>query len=346
MKIRQFIKHEFVTVDAYHGVSQIRKKIATNSGAVVLIENTPIGYLSPKDLVSHSYNLVIDCMSEKPKLSADLKIQDALKIMEGACSDILLVYEEANFIGILDKGDITNYLVNMLEFNRLNLQGVAHDLKNPISNMMGILHILEQSLENPDDTELLTFAKKACKTANDLITELLKPASDQTQVTLQEKVDLNQLILKCINDIQLNIEKKQIRLKVSPPIDQRAITMGNSVAARRVIDNLLSNAIKFTPDRGQIEIITDINHDHYTISIADSGIGIPEHMKPFLFDKFTAAKRMGTQGEPTTGLGLHTTKMICEQYQIGFDYESTEGKGSIFYLKFPINSLNPSSTLL
>ena len=346
MKIRQFIKHEFATVDAYNGVSQIRKKIATNRGAVVLMENTPIGYLTSKDLVSRPYNLVIDCMSDKPNLSAELNIQDALKIMEDACTDILLVYEEANFIGILDKGDITHHLVNMLEVNHLNLQGVVHDLKNPISNMMGILHILEQSLENPGDTELLIFAKKACKTANDLITELLKPANDQMLTALQEAVDLNQLIIKCINDIQLNIEKKQIQLKVSPPINQKAITMGNSVAARRVIDNLLSNAIKFTPDNGQIEIITDISQDHYTISIADSGIGIPDHMKPYLFDKFTTAKRMGTHGEPTTGLGLHTTKMICEQYQIGFDYESTEGKGSIFYLKFPISSLSKTSTLL
>ncbi len=305
----------------------------------------PIGYITSKDLISRPYNLVVDCLSEKPNLSADLKIKDALKIMEDACTDILLVYEGSIFIGILDKGDIAHHLADMLEVNHVNLQGVVHDLKSPISNMMGILHILEQSLENPGDTELLIFAKKACRTASDLITELLKSENDQTIITLQESVDLNQLIVKCINEIQLNIEKKQIQLKVSLPTNQKAITMGNSVAARRVIDNLLSNAIKFTPDKGQIEIITSIIEDHYTISIADSGIGIPDQMKPYLFDKFTTAKRMGTQGEPTTGLGLHTTKMLCEQYQIGFDYESTEGIGSIFYLKFPIYNLNKSSSL-
>lgn len=336
MKIRPFIKREFVTVDAYNGVSQIRKKVASNSGAVVLMENKPIGFLTPKDLVTNPYNLVIDCMSEKPKLNADLKIQEALKIMEEACTDILLVYEDTDFIGILDKGDITHHLVNILEINHVNLQGVVHDLKNPISNMMGILHILEQSLENPGDAELLIFAKKACKTANDLVAELLKPAVGQTDESLQEPVDLSLLLNRCINDIQLNIDKKHIHLLVTPPTE-KAITMGNVVALRRIIDNLLSNAIKFTPDHGEIEIIATVSDDYCNISIADSGIGIPDHMKPYLFDKFTTAKRKGTQGEPTTGLGLHTTKTICDQYHIGFDFDSTEGKGSTFFLKFPIH---------
>ncbi len=104
----------------------------------------------------------------------------------------------------------------------------------------------------------------------------------------------------------------------------------------QAINNLLSNALKFTSDDGSIEIrITEPDDKNVLITIQDNGIGIPADMQPFLFDKFRKARRVGIHGEPTNGLGMSLIKTIVEWHNGRIWFESTEGKGSTFYVEIP-----------
>lgn len=101
----------------------------------------------------------------------------------------------------------------------------------------------------------------------------------------------------------------------------------------QVITNLLSNALKFTPDSGNIRISVEDKNDNILIKVQDNGIGIPAHLQPFLFDKFTKAGRQGIHGEPSVGLGMSIIKTIVEWHNGQIWFESTEGIGTTFYIE-------------
>lgn len=331
--IAPFIRNEFLTVNAFDGIYDVKHKIISSGGAVVIMDDEPIGLINANDLLAKTHHLVIDCLSEKPKLSRDTKIAEALKLMLDSHSEILPVYEDKKMIGVLHKADMTNHLVDSLERHKQDLQSVVHDLKTPISNIMGIVGILEEMLEDPDHTEILSMAKTACTNAHNLVHELLKPPSHKQLAVQGDFFELRGLLEICANDFQVNLQKKDISLSVILP-EEGKYTYGHAISVRRAIDNILNNAIKFTKQHGSIQLHGLIEGPYCKVTISDNGVGIPEQMKPLLFEKFTAAKRTGTIGESTTGMGLHITMNICEQYGIELDFDSEEGKGTNFYLKF------------
>ncbi len=110
----------------------------------------------------------------------------------------------------------------------------------------------------------------------------------------------------------------------------------NWLTLSSVINNLLSNSLKFTPYDGKIEVsITEPNEKEILIKVKDDGIGIPSDLQPFLFDKFTKARRKGIHGEPTTGLGMSIIKTIVEWHNGRIWFESSEGIGTTFYIEIP-----------
>jgi signal transduction histidine kinase len=331
--IAPFIRNEFLTVNAFDGIYEVKHKIISSGGAVVMMEDEPIGLINANDLLSKTHHLVVDCLSQKPELQRDMRIAEALKIMMDSRSDVLPVYEDKKLIGVLHKGDMTNHLVDSLEKHKQDLQAVVHDLKTPISNIMGIVGILEEMLEDPDHTEILSMAKTACTNAHTLVHELLRPPSHKQLAVQGDFFELRGLLEICANDFQVSLQKKNISLSVVLP-EAEKYSYGHAIAVRRAIDNILNNAIKFTREYGKIELHSVIDGPYCKVSISDNGIGIPEKMKPLLFEKFTAAKREGTIGESTTGMGLHITMNICEQYGIELDFESEEGRGTNFHLRF------------
>ena len=70
------------------------------------------------------------------------------------------------------------------------------------------------------------------------------------------------------------------------------------------------------------------------LQVSDNGIGIPKHLQPHLFEKFTKANRRGTQGESTTGLGLHIVNQIVEMHKGKIWLESEENQGTTFFIEF------------
>ena len=102
-----------------------------------------------------------------------------------------------------------------------------------------------------------------------------------------------------------------------------------------MINNLLINAIKFSSDNKQITVTALAKDKKVQIAVQDNGIGIPDRLKEKVFEKFTKAKRKGTMGEPTFGLGLSICKEITEYYNGSIRFESKENEGTTFYLEFP-----------
>lgn len=109
----------------------------------------------------------------------------------------------------------------------------------------------------------------------------------------------------------------------------------DSLKLMQVMNNLISNAIKFTPENGVIEVEIEDKQASVQIVVRDNGIGIPEELQPYLYDKFTRARRRGLNGEDAVGLGMSIIKTIIELHGGNIRLESKENEGSAFFITIP-----------
>jgi two-component system sensor histidine kinase VicK len=103
----------------------------------------------------------------------------------------------------------------------------------------------------------------------------------------------------------------------------------------QTINNLISNALKWSPTKSQIEIRVEEREETFAISVIDTGIGVPEHLQRFLFDKNSRASREGLRGEKSIGMGLYIVKKLVALMDGELSYSSAEGQGSTFTVEFP-----------
>jgi len=102
----------------------------------------------------------------------------------------------------------------------------------------------------------------------------------------------------------------------------------------RVLSNLIGNAIKFSPQGAVISAKITLENDNIQIAVNDHGIGIPDSIKDEIFHMFTEAKRPGTAGEKSFGLGLSISKQIIESHNGEIWFDSDPIKGTTFYVRF------------
>jgi signal transduction histidine kinase len=106
-----------------------------------------------------------------------------------------------------------------------------------------------------------------------------------------------------------------------------------------IIRNLISNAIKFTISGGKVIVTANYNGDHYiVVKISDSGIGMAPELRNKLFQIDEKTSRPGTEGEPSTGLGLLLCKEFIEKHGGKIWVESSVGQGSTFSFSLPLEN--------
>jgi len=135
--------------------------------------------------------------------------------------------------------------------------------------------------------------------------------------------------------------KKGIELAIVIPDEIEALADDHMFDS--IIRNLVSNAIKFTPVGGKVSVTAVCKNDHFVeIRISDSGIGMTPELKSKLFLLNENTRRKGTEGEPSTGLGLLLCKEFIEKHGGKISVESEPAKGSIFKFFLPLDK-KPSS---
>jgi two-component system sensor histidine kinase VicK len=220
------------------------------------------------------------------------------------------------------------------------LQILSHDLLGPLGNIdMSSTMLLQDDKLNSDESlvELINLIKRNSKKSVTMIRDLINDEFLQSsEASLQkQRVDL-------VARLKVIIGQYRISPSSVPPQRFSLVTTSESLFVTidetkfmQAITNLLSNALKFTPDTGNIDIIIVDLEKNVQIKVQDNGIGIPADKQPFLFDKFTKAGRQGIHGEPSTGLGMSIIKKIVEWHHGRIWFESTEGKGTTFFIEIP-----------
>ncbi|MFD1255476.1 ATP-binding protein [Mucilaginibacter terrae] len=218
------------------------------------------------------------------------------------------------------------------------LRTVAHDLRNPIGGIASLTGLVIEDEEcNTEQKTYLSLVKDTAYNTLELINEILEATTSNKDNLVKQKVEINTLLNNSVELLRFKASEKnqQITLHL---LDMHQEMLISREKIWRVISNLISNAIKFSPTGGTVQVMIVKTNQHVEISVHDTGIGIPAHLKDKVFNMFTEAKRPGTMGEKSFGLGLSICRQIIEMHNGQIWFESNEQTGTTFYIRLPLYS--------
>jgi len=219
---------------------------------------------------------------------------------------------------------------------------IAHDLRTPFNSFLGLTQIMAEDLPSLTMAQVQGIAVTMSKSATNLyrlLENLLHWARmQQGAIPFHPKtVQLRPIIDESIEMIQGIAKSKRIDIATNIP-DGVAIFADTNLL-QTVIRNLVSNAVKFTSKGGKVTLMAKATNDkNIEISIQDTGIGMDQALVGNLFQIDIQTSRKGTEGEPSTGLGLILCKEFVEKHGGKIWAESEEGKGSVFTFVIPGNT--------
>lgn len=228
-------------------------------------------------------------------------------------------------------------LKTLLEYKDKFVSIVSHDLRSPVSAVLGISEMLindkkELNKLNNFYQEMIFNIKEELERLLDYNNKLyhwsnlelgnfeivktktsLKYIIDTAERTAQSKLNQKKIVFSSnlINDIKVDVDQSLFM---------------------QVINNLVSNAVKFTPENGTISIDVTLKLNIIYIAIKDTGVGMPEEVSSNIFSGFTRNSTIGTGGEKGTGLGLGIVKKIIDAHGFKISVDSKVGEGSSFII--------------
>ena len=217
---------------------------------------------------------------------------------------------------------------------------IVHDMKNPLTAIMGYLKLLQKGLRgvaSEAQSRMLDTAHQASQRLLDMTMNLLDISRmEENKIPLKrEPVALRELVSAVVRPFTLEIQAATLHLAVEIPDDLAPLPADRDVL-RRILINLLSNAIKHTRAEGHITLRAAEHGSEVWISVQDDGEGIPTEAIPHLFQKFSQVENQQLGSKTDTGMGLTFCKLAVEAHGGRIWVESTPGAGSTFTCSLPL----------
>jgi signal transduction histidine kinase len=208
--------------------------------------------------------------------------------------------------------------------------GVAHEINNPLSVVIGYTKILRQDAVEPsliEDLDIIYSNAGMCKK----IVEDLLNFSRQTQ-TQRSRVDIHEIIESVLAVVETNFAEDGVSIHraFDPALPPVVVDVGKM---RQVFMNLIMNARQSIKGGGRVTIATraDAAQGGFWITVSDTGAGIPADARDMIFDPFFTTKEPGHG----TGLGLAVSYGIVQEHSGDISFESEVGKGATFTIWLP-----------
>ncbi|MCB0916655.1 MAG: response regulator [Actinobacteria bacterium] len=222
------------------------------------------------------------------------------------------------------------------------LATMSHEIRTPMNGVMGMLQLLADRPLDTTSEQYISTAYRSAESLLAIIDDILDLSKIEAgKVELEDRpFDPATELVEAAELLRERIEGKGLKLIVDCSASLPSAVRGDVRRLRQVITNLIGNAVKFTSE-GEIRLtisalpLSDGALD-FTISVADSGIGIPPEIAAKLFDPFTQADSSTTRVYGGTGLGLAICRRLVEQMSGSIWVESEPGKGSNFIVTVPL----------
>lgn len=220
---------------------------------------------------------------------------------------------------------------------------IAHDLKGPLGSFMGLSECLMDDIEQMSIKDLQEIANSMHKSANNLfqlLENLLVWSKARIGVTkpVVESVLLESLVYKVVHLYHVTAEIKGLKVEKQ---NLYLMVDCDSHMLETILRNLLSNAIKYCMKGDRIVVSARQLQNEVEISVADTGIGMTDEIISGLFRLDTQVQRVGTAGEPSTGLGLLLCKEFVDLHGGKIWAQGNKGIGSSFHFTIPTKGSIP-----
>ncbi len=303
--------------DAFDGRAEVMRRI--NAGEVVRFEVEHYHKDGHSFILSDTVSLItID--NQKFYLAFHQDITERKKVEE----EIRLQKEELHFLNA-EKDKFFSI--------------IAHELRGPFNGFLGFTNMLVDDLDALTLKEIQKIAVSMRNSATNLfrlLENLLEWSRLQRGITtfVPAACNLNHLVSETLRPVMDSANKKGIIISIDIPVDLKVFA--DEYMLGSIFRNLASNAVKFTIKGGMVTIVAkQPTANSVEISVSDTGIGMNDEIMDGLFRPDLQTSRKGTDGEPSTGLGLIICKEFIEKHGGKLQVESEEGKGSVFRFTLP-----------
>lgn len=219
---------------------------------------------------------------------------------------------------------------------------ISHELRTPLTLILGgIEDVKKHDSLTPRGENSLTLAHRNAKRMLTLINQLLdfrKIVKNKMELKIS-RVDLVPLVEDALDDFREMASERRIELLFT--LSRRSVLVWVDIERMEsVVYNLLSNALKFTPNDGRIEVILSLREEEesVTLTVRDTGIGIPKDKQGMIFERFAQASRAVDSNMKGSGIGLSLCRDIVTLHHGEISVDSRPGEGASFTVKLKLGN--------
>lgn len=248
---------------------------------------------------------------------------------------------------ILDCRDITQRKKDAAELLRLQkakeqfIANISHEIRTPINGIAGMTELLMQSPPEEDRKIYINAIRHSAENLKVIINDLLDLSTIESGKLRFEQIPFNpaELIQNLAQTFTYQIKEKRLAFNLNIHPDVNRMVAGDPARLNQILSNLISNAVKFT-HRGSITLAANGNKLRnrkflLTVSVKDTGVGIPAEKLNTIFESFSQADASVTRKYGGTGLGLTIARQLTELQNGSINVKSTEHVGSEFTVTIP-----------
>jgi signal transduction histidine kinase len=243
--------------------------------------------------------------------------------------------QQAELIAQMDKlRDADAY---RLEFTA----NVTHELKTPIASIQGAAELIRDGIARPEDIpefagRIYSSARRLSSLVSDILTlskmDESERAGDSQLLGPKTECDLYQIAGDVTDRLQDKAERAGVRLTLE---GQKCMVVGNAGLLDEMVSNLCDNAIRYNRVNGKVYVWVYQIAGRPTVSVSDTGIGIPEEAQPKVFERFYRVDKSRSRSNGGTGLGLAIVKHAAAFHNAKIDLKSKLGEGTTITVTFP-----------
>lgn len=227
------------------------------------------------------------------------------------------------------------------EMRRDFVANVSHELRTPLSIFRGYLETLLDDPEQPpaELTRILEIMERHSERLTALVDDVLSLAhleSAEPQLDIEE-IDLREYLAGTLRDWEKRFATKNLHAQLEAPPELPTLH-ADEARLQEIIYNLLDNAVKYSSDGGTITVSATVVGDNVSLSVTDTGAGIPSQDLPRIFERFYRADKARSRALGGTGLGLSIVKHIAQLHGGSVEAESQIGSGTKISVFLPLGA--------
>ena len=244
-----------------------------------------------------------------------------------------VVRSDGEILGTVIVAHDVTALVEAVSVRDAFLATVSHELKTPLTNIIGYLEVIEDAA--PEVGSELAIVQKNADRLLALVTELLS-AGGSTAPVHRLPIDVADVVRRKLALLRPEATAAQVALVEQPSASIIAAVDPN--ALRTVVEHLLSNALKFTPAGGAVTVAVHSDDTTVWITVVDTGVGIAREHQRQVYDRFFRAPTARAGAVPGAGLGLSIAKSLVDAHGGIIELESTPGVGTSVRVGLPLRA--------